>query len=268
MAGKDISKDIESLRSEPHVPRKAMDWPKAPVSWSSLFQLGNGSKLKTTLNHFTPMFSDGVAEVPDDVIQKGQREWDDYLIGSFVGKRLLYPMVKAAVQKQWGIQAFDMVADADVFYFKFHSEQDKMAAIDKGPIFIAGRLFVVRFWSPESEKGKNFISSIPIWVKFEDVPKNLWSEDGLGFLASLIGKHVCLDDATANKTRLKFAKVTTYWKKNDSAGPSCVRKSQGVEISADVRVVSECGVVARVSPPSSPKVTYGGADNNAAKTVI
>ncbi|KAF5204479.1 hypothetical protein FRX31_005935 [Thalictrum thalictroides] len=264
MAGKDISKEIESLRSEPPVPGKAMDRPKAPVSLSSLFQLGNGSKLKTTLNHFTPMFSDGVAEIPNVVIQKGQREWENYLIGSFVGKRLPYPMVKAAEP--------------------------------------------------------NLISSIPIWVKFEDVPKSLWSEDGLGFSASLLGKPVCLDDATANKTRLKFSKVcievgfncsfpkvvkaklkgeiievkvdytwipskctkcdsfghlinrcskkvTTYWKKNDS-GPSCVRNSQGIEISADVRVVSECGVVARVSPPSSPKVTYGGADNNAAKTVL
>ncbi|KAF5190187.1 Rna exonuclease, partial [Thalictrum thalictroides] len=198
---------MEDLAVAPPVPGKATDRPQNPVSWSSLFQQGNANKLKTTLNHFKPIFSEGVAEVPDEVVEKGHKDWEEYLVGSFVGKRLPYPLVKNVLQKQWGTQAFDMVADEDVFYFKFHSEQDKMTAIEKGPIFIAGRLFVLRLWSPETEKGKNLISSVPIWVKLEGVPKRLWSEDGLGFLASILGRPVCLDEATAKKTRLKFAKV-------------------------------------------------------------
>ncbi|KAF5175605.1 Rna exonuclease [Thalictrum thalictroides] len=100
-----------------------------------------------------------------------------------------------------------MVADEEMFYFKFTSDEDKMGVIEKGPIFIAGRLFVLRLWSPEIEKRKKLISSVPIWVKFEGVPKRLWSSEGLGFLASIIGRPVCLDEATEKKTRLKFARV-------------------------------------------------------------
>ncbi|KAF5191088.1 Zinc knuckle (CCHC-type) family protein [Thalictrum thalictroides] len=100
-----------------------------------------------------------------------------------------------------------MVADEEVFYFKLKNEDDKIMAIEKGPFFIAYWLFVLRFWSPKIEKGKNLISSVPIWIKLEGVPKRLWSKDGLGFLASLIGWPVCLDEATKKKTKLKFARV-------------------------------------------------------------
>ncbi|KAF5203726.1 Rna exonuclease [Thalictrum thalictroides] len=208
MAGKAVMEEMAVVRSEPPVPGKAAEVPTGPipVSWSALFQ-GNASKLKTTLNYFKPNLVDGVAEVPNEVIEQGQKEWEDYLVGSFVGKRLPFPLVKDALQKQWKTQKFDMVADEDVFYFKFHTEEDKQMVLDKGPVFIAGRLFIVRFWTPENEKGKKLISSVPIWVNLEGVPKRLWSEEGLGFLASLIGKPVCLDDATAKKSRLKFARV-------------------------------------------------------------
>ncbi|KAF5186912.1 Rna exonuclease [Thalictrum thalictroides] len=205
MAGKEVMIELESIRSVPPALGKQVETKKS--SWSSLFQQGNACKLKTTLKLYKPTVVNGVAEVPDDVIQKGHKEWEDYLVGSFVGKRLPFPLVKNVLQKEWKIQNFDMVADEEVFYFKFQNEEDKMTVIEKGPIFIAGRLFVIRLWSPEIEKGRNLISTVPIWVKLEGVPKRLWSEEGLGFIASLIGRPVCLDEATEKKTRLKFARV-------------------------------------------------------------
>ncbi|KAF5183641.1 hypothetical protein FRX31_026770 [Thalictrum thalictroides] len=259
---------MENLTVALPVLGKANDRPQNPVSWSSLFQQGNANKLKTTLNHFKPIFSDGVVEVPEEVIEKGHKDWEDYLVGSFV-------------------------------------EQDKMTAIEKGPIFIAGRLFVLRLWSPEIEKGKNLISSVPIWVKLEGVPKMLWSEDGLRFLASILSRPTeCLDEATAKKTRLKFAKVcievdlncsfpktikakireevievkveytwissrctkcesfgnltnkctkkvTTVWQKSDEAGPSCKRNSQGEELIPPVQAVYK--VVENMPTTTSPK---------------
>ncbi|KAF5202090.1 hypothetical protein FRX31_008320 [Thalictrum thalictroides] len=222
MAGKSVSKEMEIISSDPSSPRRVVENSKSPLSWSSLFRQGNANKLKTTLNFYKPSFVDGVAEVPDEVIEKGRKDWEDYLVGSFVGKRLPFPLVRDALQKQWKIQKFEMVADDEVFYFKFQSEEDKILVIEKGPIFIAGRLFVLRFWSPEIEKGRNLISSVPIWVKLEGVPKRLWSEEGLGFLGSLIGS-------------------------------SCVRDSQGVEINPTDQQEeggeSRFKVVERTSPP-------------------
>ncbi|KAF5185575.1 hypothetical protein FRX31_024839 [Thalictrum thalictroides] len=247
---------------------------RAPVTWSALFHRGNASKLKTTLRHFQPVLVDGVAEVPAEVIEQGDKEWKDYLVGCFIGKRLPYPLVRDVLQKQWKLQNFEMVADSDVFYFKFQSEEDKMMVFEK------------------------------------DVPKRLWSDAGLGFLGSLLGTPVCLDDATDKKTRLKFAKVcvevdfqcsfprslkvklgeeisvvkveydwipskcskcssfghltnkcnrkvTPLWQaRTDDAGPSCVRDSDGVEIQPhilkEVEISNAKEVVEWSTPPTSP----------------
>ncbi|KAF5182712.1 Rna exonuclease [Thalictrum thalictroides] len=205
MAENEVVIGMEKNQEIPSSPRVQCEAVKG--SWSSLFQQGCASKLKMTLNHFKPIFVNGVAKVPEDVLEKGRRVWEDYLVGSFVGKRLPFPLVKSVLQKEWKLQNFEMVVDEEMFYFKFTSDEDKMGVIEKGPIFIAGRLFVLRLWSPEIEKGKKLISSVPIWVKFEGVPKRLWSSEGLGFLASLIGRLVCLDEVTEKKTRLKFARV-------------------------------------------------------------
>ncbi|KAF9607838.1 hypothetical protein IFM89_002055 [Coptis chinensis] len=44
-----------------------------------------------------------------------------------------------------------MIDDKDLFYFKFFNKEDRQIVIDHGPLFLAGRIFVVRSWSPKNE---------------------------------------------------------------------------------------------------------------------
>ncbi|KAF9620738.1 hypothetical protein IFM89_014342 [Coptis chinensis] len=62
-------------------------------------------------------------------------------------------------------------------------------------------------WSPEVENQRNNVSTVAIWAKLSKVPKELWTEKGLSFLASLIGGPLCIDGATSMKRRLDFVKV-------------------------------------------------------------
>ncbi|KAF9610948.1 hypothetical protein IFM89_025981 [Coptis chinensis] len=77
----------------------------------------------------------------------------------------------------------------------------------EGAIFIAGRIFIIIPWNVEAEMMRNKISTIPVWIKMSNVPKELWTKNGLSFLASLIAKPMCIDDATVKKLRLLFARV-------------------------------------------------------------
>ncbi|KAF5203746.1 hypothetical protein FRX31_006667 [Thalictrum thalictroides] len=177
---------METISTDLSVPGKMMEKVIAPMSWSSHFHVGSSSKLKTTLTHFTLVLDDGIAKVPEEIVERRQKEWEDYLVGSFVGKRLHYPLVKTALQKRWGTHAFEMVADEKVFYFKFHSEQDKMIVIEKGPTLIAGRLFMVKFWTPEAEKGKPIYSMVmrrltPTSAKQVNVGPSTTSNSSNGF---------------------------------------------------------------------------------------
>ncbi|KAF9620010.1 hypothetical protein IFM89_010626 [Coptis chinensis] len=77
----------------------------------------------------------------------------------------------------------------------------------KNYIFLAGKLFVIAQWAQEVEAQKNEIKSLPIWVKLMDLPKELWTDDGMGFVASLVGDPKRMDEQTKRKQRLNYAKV-------------------------------------------------------------
>ncbi|KAF9598878.1 hypothetical protein IFM89_032732 [Coptis chinensis] len=57
------------------------------------------------------------------------------------------------------------------------------------------------------ERKKNSVKAIPIWLNIYNVPKDLWTGEGLGFLASRIGDPQRMDEATASRKRLLYVRV-------------------------------------------------------------
>ena len=51
------------------------------------------------------------------------------------------------------------------------------------------------------------LTSIPIWVKFYNIPLEYWTNTSLGYIASSVGKPLHLDSFTENHTRLSFARI-------------------------------------------------------------
>ncbi|KAF9613585.1 hypothetical protein IFM89_009255 [Coptis chinensis] len=101
-----------------------------------------------------------------------------------------------------------MIADQNLFYFKFVNDEDRQLVIDHGPLFLAGRIFVVRPWFPALENLRNGITALPIWIKM-DLPKHLGTKNGIDFISSIIGEPICMDNATTNRTRITYARVCT-----------------------------------------------------------
>ncbi|KAF5194777.1 hypothetical protein FRX31_015632 [Thalictrum thalictroides] len=128
--------------------------------------------------------------------------------GFFIERRISFPVVREALKRQWKLKAdYEMVADKDYFFFKFNLKEDKTTVLDAGPVFIAGRIFILQPWSDMTEKEMSQINTIPIWAHLYDVPKKLWSGPGLSCLSSMIGKPLRCDEATAKKTRLNYARI-------------------------------------------------------------
>ncbi|KAF9618797.1 hypothetical protein IFM89_002665 [Coptis chinensis] len=151
---------------------------------------------------------EGVTQVPLDLRWKGLNLWRDYVVGFFVEQRLPYPVVKEALKKKWRTKGdYEMVADTDLFYFKFSNEEDKRKVLENSPIYIAGKCFIVTQWTQDIEKRKSTVKAIPIWVNLYNVPKELWTGEGMGFLASRIGDPQRMDEATATRKRLLYARV-------------------------------------------------------------
>ncbi|KAF9625386.1 hypothetical protein IFM89_022191 [Coptis chinensis] len=99
-----------------------------------------------------------------------------------------------------------MMAYKNLFYFKFVNDEDKQRVIDHEPLFLLGRIFVVRPWTPSIDKYRNGIKALPIWIRV-DLPKHLWTKNGIDFISSIIGEPIYMDDATARRTRISYARI-------------------------------------------------------------
>ncbi|KAF9595069.1 hypothetical protein IFM89_036528 [Coptis chinensis] len=178
----------------------------ANSSWSSLFKASRSDN-SAALKKVNVNIVDGVATIPSELINKGINEWSNYVVGFFFGRRLPYPLVQDFVQKNWKLKGgYSISTDKDLFYFKFSLVEDMRQFLEADPIYITGKLFVIRQWTPEVEAQKSSIKTLPVWVKLMNLPKQLWTDDGLDYVASLIGNPMCMDQATKLRQRLNFAK--------------------------------------------------------------
>ena len=51
------------------------------------------------------------------------------------------------------------------------------------------------------------LTSIPIWVKFYNIPLEYWTNTSLGHIASVVGNPLHLDSLTENQSKLSFARI-------------------------------------------------------------
>ncbi|KAF9609634.1 hypothetical protein IFM89_017773 [Coptis chinensis] len=129
-------------------------------------------------------------------------------MGFFIEQLLSFTYAKNVLQQRWKDKGhFEIIADKDLFYFKFSSSETRQAVLEEGPIFIGGRCLIIRPWTRGVEKQRTLITTIPLWVKIHNVPKELWTDDGLGFLASKVGVPHSQDEATKLKKRIDYARV-------------------------------------------------------------
>ncbi|KAF9622035.1 hypothetical protein IFM89_029319 [Coptis chinensis] len=117
---------------------------------------------------------EGVAQVPEELINKGRNIWKDYVVGFFLEQKLPYPVVREFLRKKWKTKGdYEMVADANLFYFKFTNEEDMRKVLEMAQIYMVGKCFIVTQWNQDVEKRKNTVKAIPIWVNLYNVPKDL-----------------------------------------------------------------------------------------------
>ncbi|GMQ06450.1 hypothetical protein CsSME_00051035 [Camellia sinensis var. sinensis] len=79
--------------------------------------------------------------------------------------------------------------------------------LEDGSYYVGARLIVIKKWQPGLKLTKCEFSSVPLWVKLYNVPLELWSEEGLGYIASILGTPLYLDEPTFKRSRLTFARI-------------------------------------------------------------
>ncbi|XP_057246796.1 uncharacterized protein LOC104899352 [Beta vulgaris subsp. vulgaris] len=79
--------------------------------------------------------------------------------------------------------------------------------MDAGPVLYDNKPVIMKQWTPEMDLLKEEIKVVPTWVRFPGLPLKYWGQTSLNKIASLVGKPIKTDRATAQKDCIEYAKV-------------------------------------------------------------
>lgn len=151
-------------------------------------------------------------EIPDDIINKANHLWDDYLIGKFLDTAPHIARVHAIVNKIWNLGDKSTkieVHGVDETTMKFKVSNPVMRAriLKRGMWNIGNIPLIMTKWTPNELKEKPEVKSIPLWVHLKNVPMNMFSWQGLSFITSAVGTPKHLHPETASCSNFKVAKI-------------------------------------------------------------
>ena len=135
--------------------------------------------------------------------------WKGCLVGQFLDKRLPFPVVRSLVNKLWGKKEMPDISTTEngLYFFRFRDLDARDWVMNSGPWHLAGRPFILRSWRPGMDMLNIQLTSIPIWVKFFNIPLEYWTNTSLGYIASVVGNPLHLDTLTENQSMLSFARI-------------------------------------------------------------
>ncbi|XP_020695549.1 uncharacterized protein LOC110109002 [Dendrobium catenatum] len=156
-------------------------------------------------------------------VKAAKEEWGLSLIGYSIGRRPYYESLLSAMRKLWKMKGMmKLLSLSDGFFMlKFSAQEDYDMVLAGGVWFLLGKPFVLQKWVPNFKPVREEFSSIPIWFKIIDLPLPCWTPEGISRIASKIGKPLVVDDLTAEKTRLTYARVCVQVTK-DCAYPESI----------------------------------------------
>ena len=182
----------------------------SPVkSWKTLFSVH--AKTSGPLQFSRLHRTDGklVVRPSAEAMMEGIDMWKGCLVGQFLDKRLPFPVVRSLVDKLWGKKEMPDISTIEngLYFFRFRDPDARDWVTESGPWHLAGRPFILRAWKPGMDMLNIQFTTIPIWVKFYNIPLEYWTNTSLGYIASVVGNPLHLDSLTENQSKLSFARI-------------------------------------------------------------
>jgi hypothetical protein len=181
-----------------------------PSSWKEICSMGRQVNEDCILQFHAPLIDDkGIyASIPKSAIDANVNKWCNTLVGYVMGDRPFYSQLKGCVGRLWRPTCSLEIHSREngYFFFKFGSKDECDRVLNEGPWLFDGRLIILKPWSPNIGLERDILSTVPVWIRFPSLHLKLWSNTVISYMASLIGKPLYMDNATATGERLEFAR--------------------------------------------------------------
>lgn len=171
-------------------------------------------------------------EVPAAVIDEANLLWKDFVIARFLEKAPHVAKVHVILNKIWTfgdkLQKVDVYEmDEVTMRIRIPDQAIREKIVRRGMWNIAGIPMVVSEWSPVEDESEAKLT--PLWVHLTKVPMNMYSWEGLSFIASAAGIPDKLHPETIACTNFAVAKVCVKADLSKKLPSKMTFKIQGVD---------------------------------------
>lgn len=203
-----------NFKFTPVSPLEEGELPRQPCgvskSWSDIVSNIPG-KSSRSLSYHPPLSENGniLVKPPSDVLKRGNQLWSSSLVGYFLHSNLPFNFVEPLARRLWGNMGLTKVFlhSKGYYIFKFQSLADRDNVLASGPWHFSSKIIVLHPWHEGVEFAKTDRDKFPIWVKLSQIPLSYWSDEGISYIASAIGKPLITDDMTSKNDYMNFARV-------------------------------------------------------------
>ena len=203
------------------------------VDWRSLFSAAPDQ----TLKFYSPLKSNGKTMVapPREVFEEGEQEWRNAVVVQFVGRIPNFSLFQRTIKALWGKDGdVDLrPAGHNLFIIQFQNSEMRNRVLESGLWHIQNKPLIVRKWEPGMRTLDFNMAKLPLWIQLSNIPLELFTQRGIGYIASALGNSLYMDRITANKQRVAYAKV-------------CIEVEACKEVPRNVEVVLKDGTVISV----------------------
>ncbi|XP_015164056.1 uncharacterized protein [Solanum tuberosum] len=95
----------------------------------------------------------------------------------------------------------------EYFVVRFANEEERDMVLCSGPHYLIRRPIIMKPWVPEFNFKEEILITIPLWVKFPNLPLNCWNAVVLSKIESSLGKSLYADECTSQVNRISFARI-------------------------------------------------------------
>lgn len=95
------------------------------------------------------------------------------------------------------------------FIVRFRTVKACLNVNTDGFLFFNEKSLILKLWEPDIVIDKDVVKTVPIWVKFYNLPFKYWGGGGksMSKLAAIIGRLIKINQATKDKEKLHYARV-------------------------------------------------------------
>ncbi|CAH9114601.1 unnamed protein product [Cuscuta europaea] len=195
-----VTKALLPAVKQPEIKRKTT----TPIPWNALFKDNRDPRHGIKLRYVPP--KGDTLDFGDRLLPSMVDMWGYCLVGHFTGK---FPGLKTVhdLKVKWSVPCLVRSHKKGWVIFKFHNEDDRSKVLLGGPYIVFGKLLMLKELSENFSFEDEEFLKVPIWVKFHDLPLQLWNDEAMSEVASMVGVPLTTDKITQERINNDYARV-------------------------------------------------------------